>query len=152
MELARKAVTISRETAIKFVGARCLGILASVTEDEDEREAVLLEGESIIVSGCAALNHPHFYRDAMEIRLHQGRFHEVERYASALVGQFSSEPIGWSDYYAAWGRVLATHGRGEADPRLIAELSNLRNTAVEKHLHRPRPLIEVALESSRSGD
>lgn len=147
VQTAREAVAIARETAITFVGPRCYSILATVTDDETERERALADGEAVLAAGCVAHNHLHFYRDAIAVRLSQGRFDEVERCAGVLAAQFAEEPLGWSDYFVAWGRALAAHGRGSGGPDNAAELTRLLAVATQRDLHHPRTRLECVLRS-----
>jgi class 3 adenylate cyclase/tetratricopeptide (TPR) repeat protein len=143
--LAREAVAVARETGIRFMGPRCLGALALITADMTECEAALTEGEAVLATGCVAHNHIHYYRDAMAVRLGQGRYDDVVHYADALEAHFDAEPVGWSVYYARWARALVAHRCGTATTENEKEMLRLREEAHTRQLHHPISLLDAAL-------
>jgi len=148
VKLAKQSVEISRETGMKFQGPRHLGILALATDNPDERQGALAEGESILREGCVGHNYLWFYRDAMEVCLHTGDWDAVERYAAALEEYTRPEPLPWSDFFIARGRALAAVGRGRRDDELIAELRALRDQAQRVGFKLDGRAIEDALRAT----
>ena len=147
-KLAEEAVSISRDTGVKFLGPWALGVLALVTTDPNRQEWALAEGEKILGEGCAGHNHLNFFRDAMEVSLNRQSWDRVERYATALAEYTRAEPLVWSDFHIARGRALAAHGRGERDDRIVAELRRLRDEARGVGLESAMPSLERALDAA----
>jgi tetratricopeptide (TPR) repeat protein len=129
LELLEQALEISRETGIGFNGPRVLSRIALMTEDPERRRSVLEEGESILRSGAVGHSYFWFYRDAIEVSLRIGHWAEAERYAKALEDYTRAEPLPWCEFFIARGRALAAFGRGERNPKILAELHRLRDEA-----------------------
>ena len=85
-----------------------------VAEDDAERGRSLAEGEELLRAGSVGHNHLRFHRHAIEASLNAGAWDEVERYAQALEDYTRPEPLPWADFWIAWGRALAVHGRDPA--------------------------------------
>jgi hypothetical protein len=122
-------MAISRETGERFIGPRVLGIGALAAGDDTMRIRCLDEGEAILARGCAAHNYLWFYRDAIEASLRSGAWDKAVRFADLLTDYTRAEPLPWSDFFAARGRALAAHGRGERGAPVVAELARLHDTA-----------------------
>lgn len=144
-DLLHRALAISRETGISFVGPWILGHLAVAAEDPATRQEALAEGEEILRRGSVGRNHLWFYRYAMEASLDGGEWDAAERYAAALVDYTRSEPLPWADFFIAYGRALATHGRGRRDRATRRELRRLREEAERLSLRIALPALERAL-------
>ena len=115
LPLLRQSVEASRETSLTFSGPSALGALALTTDDPDERRRAIEEGEGLLRAGSLAHNHFRFYRDTIDAALRAEEWSEAERLAEALATFAAPEPLPWTDFYAARGRVLAAWGRGERD-------------------------------------
>jgi class 3 adenylate cyclase/tetratricopeptide (TPR) repeat protein len=146
-KLMQEAIAILRETesGMRFEGARSLGSLALFTPDPDRRRAALDEGEELLRLGATGHNYLWFYRDAMEVCLQIDEWDAVERYAEALEDYTSAEPLPWSSFFIARGRMLAAFGRGRRDDEIRLELHRLRDQAVEAGLKNALPSLEDAL-------
>jgi tetratricopeptide (TPR) repeat protein len=141
-KLANEAYEIARDTGITFSGPWALGALAAVTDDPDQRKWALAKGEEILRQICVSHNYFHFYRDAIEVSIEHGNWDEADRYAAALEDYTRPEPLPWTDYFIAWGRALAAHGRGDGDR---ASLLTLRDEAARVGLHAALPALLSAL-------
>ncbi|MEE8500818.1 MAG: hypothetical protein V3S27_09620, partial [Kiloniellales bacterium] len=147
LDLMREAVTISRETGVTYGGARIFGFLALATDDRDQRERAIEEGETILRSGAVAHNHFWFYRDVMEAGLNLGDWNAADSYAQALEDFTRAEPLPWTDFFIARGRALAAFGRGGRDAATIDELRRLRAEAERIGFKTAMPALEKALDA-----
>jgi tetratricopeptide (TPR) repeat protein len=144
LELLEEALAISRETGLGFHGPNVLGGLAQAAEDPSERRRALAEGEAIIGRGAVGHNHLRFYPDAIETALDLGDWDEAERYADALEAFTRPEPLPWSDFFIARGRVLAAIGRGRRDANSRLELERLCAEAGRLELLMALPALQEA--------
>ena len=147
LDMLREAVAISRETGISYCGARILSQLALVTDDPDERNRAIEEGEAILRSGAVAHNHFWFYRDVMEVALNLGDWSAAESYAQELENFTRAEPLPLTDLFIARGRALAAFGRGGRNAATIDELRRLRGEVERIGLKTSLPALEAALEA-----
>ncbi len=145
LKLVTQAMEISRNTGVGFSGPRILGFLALTTDDLDERRQALEEGEHLLHTGAVGHNHLWFYRFAMDACLEPGEWDEVERYATALEDYTRPEPLPWSDFFIARGRVLAAYGRGKRDDATMAEITRLRDEAKRVGFSLALPALDEAL-------
>ena len=122
-----------------------MGTTAVAASDPSIREKALAEGEEIIRRGCNAHNVLWFYRDAMEATLSVGDWDGVERYAAALEDYTRPEPLPWSDFFIARGRVFAAYGMSKRDDATMQKLRRLRDEADRVGLNTALPAIEEAL-------
>ena len=83
----------------------------------------------------------------MEACLRAGEWDEVNRFALALEDYTKDEPMPRCEFYIAWGRALAAHGRGNRDQASMAELQGLHDQAREIGLALSLPALETALAS-----
>jgi class 3 adenylate cyclase/tetratricopeptide (TPR) repeat protein len=140
-----QTIEICRGSDFSFAGPPALAHLARVTDDPDQRRAVLKEGEAILRQGAVGHSHLWFYSDAMEACLRAGDWEEVERYATALETYTRPEPLPWCDFCMAWARALAAFGRGRRDKATIQELRRLRDEAAGAGLLTALPALDEAL-------
>jgi len=148
-KFAEKAVEVLRdsESGMTFRGAGALGVLALTTDDKKKRLAAMQQAESLLAAGSVSHNYFNFYEYAMEACLRAGEWDEVNRFALALENYTKEEPMQRCDFYIAWGRALAAHGRGERDPKTMAELKRLYDQAREIGLKLTLPALKTALTS-----
>ena len=125
LRILDRAMAVSRETGIGYLGAAIAGEIAAVAGAADVRGRALAEGEAILAAGAVSHNHLWFRRRAMEVALSARDWDAVERHAAALEGYTRSEPLPWADFFVARGRALAAHGRGSRGTVLTAELARL---------------------------
>jgi class 3 adenylate cyclase/tetratricopeptide (TPR) repeat protein len=147
--LLLEALDLSRRIDPRFVGPRLLGELALVARDPTERAAALAEGEEVLSAGCISHNWLWFHRDAIEASLIGGDWDGAERYAAALEELTKQEPLPWSDFFIARGRVLAQYGRGARDAATLQRLQQLQDQAAAIGLRSALPALRRSL--SRSG-
>jgi class 3 adenylate cyclase/tetratricopeptide (TPR) repeat protein len=145
LKLLKNALAISRETGMGFFGPAILGALALTTEDPQERQRALTDGEALLATGCVSHNFLLFYPDAMEASLIAGDWDGVERYAAALEAYTRPEPLPWADLRIARGRALARYGRGECSEPTVRELRRLREEADRLGWKTALPALERAL-------
>ncbi|MGI9316137.1 MAG: adenylate/guanylate cyclase domain-containing protein [bacterium] len=135
------------ESGMTFHGAGVLGLIASTTENDQERREALAEAESMLSEGSVGHNYLDFYEDAMETGLRIAEWDEVDRYAQALEDYTRPEPLPRCDFFIARGRALAAHGRGNRDRATMAELQHLHDEAETIGLKFLLPALEIALAS-----
>jgi hypothetical protein len=148
LQILHQAVEVCRKTSMPFEGPRTLGTLALAIEDPTERRPVLAEAEEIIQAGCVGHNPLWFYTDAIEVALELADYDEAERFAAALEDYASPEPLPWTDFFAARGRVLAAIGRGKEDDAIRSELRRLQDEARRLGLILALPRLEAALSGA----
>jgi class 3 adenylate cyclase/tetratricopeptide (TPR) repeat protein len=146
-KLMQEAIAILRETesGMRFEGARALGSLALFAQDPACRRAALDEGEELLRRGATGHNYIWFYRDAMEVCLQDRDWDGVDRHAEALEDYTRAEPLPWSRFFVARGRVLAAWGRGRRDEKIRLELRELHDYAVDAGLKHAVPALDHAL-------
>lgn len=147
LECIRLGIEVARELGVAFEGPRLFGSLAVITNDPEEQRAALATGEAIIADGCVGHNQFYFYRDAMEVSLEQSDWDEAECYARTFENFAEAEPVAWSEFYIARGRVLAAIGRGRRDETAIRELKRLRDEAERMEMKVALPKLEKAMVS-----
>jgi class 3 adenylate cyclase/tetratricopeptide (TPR) repeat protein len=148
-ELAREALAISRETGMAFLGPGLLGWLALFTNEPEERQAALAEGEALLAAGSVSHNYFFFYQAAIEAALAASDWAAAERYAGALEDYTRPEPLPWADFIIACGRALAAWGRGERDAVAAERLCTLRDEATRAGLCHALAAIDAALAEQR---
>ena len=149
-EHAQQAIDVLEQTdsGMAFYGPMALVILAQATEDSDLCRKTLQRGEDQLSSSSIAHNFLGFYESAISVGLQIADWDEVDRYANALEDYSRSEPLPRCDYFIAYGRALAAHGRGNRDPQTMVELQRLRDEAERIGLMFAMPALEDALASS----
>ncbi len=147
-QLLRSAMEISRESGVGYVGPAILGTLARATDDPDERDAALSEGERLLNEGCVGHNYFEFYMDGIEGALVREDWEAVDRYASALEKYTRAEPLPRTDFFIARGRALAAHGQGDRDDVTIKKLRDLRDEAARVGLNSALPTLDQVLAAT----
>ena len=131
-----------------FIGPALLAIKAASSEDKAVAQEDLKKAEAILDSGCVSHNHFWFARLAIGHALRTQAWDEVERYAKRLQSYTRKEPLPWSDFIIAQGRVLAAWGRGQRSDALITELQRLLSIAVDRGLIHDVAVLNKALAST----
>jgi len=127
--LARRALDISRETGMRYLGPMILGLFAGIVADPDARALALAEAESLLADGAVSHNYLWFYPDAAESALARGEWERAARYAAALEDYVRPEPTPYTDFHIARIRALAAAGEGRRDDAVHAALGQLRDRA-----------------------
>ena len=148
VKLMEEAFAMSRESGITFSGPWVLGALAVVSDDPAARRRALSEGEDLLRQGCVSHNYFRFYVDAIATALELEDWDGADRYAAALEDYTRPEPLPWTDFFIAWGRALADHGRGKRDEATMAELRRLGDEVERVRLRAAWPALERALEAA----
>ncbi|MDA0230955.1 MAG: tetratricopeptide repeat protein [Proteobacteria bacterium] len=153
VDLMHQALELAHQTGAGFLAAWVLGTLALVSNDAEEAAVALRDGEALLAKGCVGHNYYAFYRSAIEVALRREDWHEVDRYADALMAYASEEPLPWSEFLSARGHALAAYGRGEHGEEIVRELARLRDGARQAGLLAPLTAIQQALDglSEHSG-
>jgi DNA-binding SARP family transcriptional activator len=144
----RHALTIARATGMSYMGPIFLGMLAVAADDPAVREEALAEAEALLASNALAHNHLLFRRDAIDACLEAGDPAGVLRHAGELEAKTRSQPLPWSEFFIARGRVLATHGATAQPPTAKAELLRLRQEGQRLGLLVALGAIEAALATN----
>jgi tetratricopeptide (TPR) repeat protein len=144
-QFAQEAVDALRDGGMAFAGPMALGTLALVTRNSDRRRSALSEAEELLCGDSVSHNFLGFYPDAMETCLQMADWNEVDRYAQALEGYTSAEPLPYTDFFIARGRALAAFGRGYRDDATMQELQRLRDEAKHIGLEIAIPALDKAL-------
>jgi class 3 adenylate cyclase/tetratricopeptide (TPR) repeat protein len=111
VDLLYRALAISRQTGLSFVGPWILGHLAVTTENPIERVAALTEGEEILRQGAVSHNHLWFFRYAIDASLNSRDWDGAERFCTALREYTRPEALPWADFFVRYGRAAGAHGR-----------------------------------------
>ena len=125
MDLQYRALAISRETGVNFVGPWILGQLAVTTKNPSERQAALTEGEEILRKGAVSHNHLWFFRYAIEASLSSEDWDGAERYSAALEDYTRSEPLPWANFFIRYGRVVGAVGRRQPGQNTSSNLADV---------------------------
>jgi hypothetical protein len=131
-----------------FIGSAILATAAASSENETIGLEMLEEAETILDSGCVAHNHIFFARTAIGHALRTCAWDLVERYATRLERYTRKEPLPWSDFIIAEGRVLAAWGRGQRSDELKGELRRLLSVAADRGLLADVAALNKALASA----
>jgi class 3 adenylate cyclase/tetratricopeptide (TPR) repeat protein len=145
VDMARKAVAISRETGIRFAGPLAMGALAMATDSEEERRLAISEGMAVLEQGCVGHSHIWFYRNAMDALLAAENWEGAEAIADAAEEYISPQPIPWMNIIIRRARVMASMGRGQVDDQTISEARQVLDDAQEKGFIAIIPGLKAAL-------
>jgi class 3 adenylate cyclase/tetratricopeptide (TPR) repeat protein/ABC-type transport system involved in cytochrome c biogenesis ATPase subunit len=115
----------AEETSPTFAGPWILGALALVSPDVDNRQSILIKGETLLNQGCVAHNYFWFYRDAIEVSLMDANWSGAESWACKLKNYFCGKPMPWAEFIVERGFALAEWGRTGHCRVLISQLQGL---------------------------
>lgn len=145
LNLLEESWRISREASVSFAGPVVLGAIALVTTDPKRRRQALQQGEEILRGGCASHNHFRFYRDAIEVSLHDRLWDNAKQYATMLESCFGAQASAWSDYIIARGRALAEIENNRPQEASKPRLRQLRDHGLECGMRASVPQLDEAL-------
>ena len=140
-----RALAISREVGMDYMGPIFLGTLALAADDPAVRAAALAEGDALLAVNAVAHNHFLFRRDAIEACLASGDYDGAQRQARALDDFARFEPLPWTEFVVARAHALAAFERGERSDKLVAEIRRLQREAGERGYLSGLARIEAAL-------
>ena len=143
-DFADAAVKKVREVGMTLFGPWTLAIKAAVTEDRSESANAIEEAEAFLDSG-ASHNHFWFARTVIDHALENGEWDNAERHADRLENYTRAQPLPWSDFLIARARALSAWGRGNRNEGIVAEVSRLRDLAVQHGLNPLATKLEQAL-------
>jgi hypothetical protein len=146
VELAREALQLCRQHSPSFVGALAFGIAATLTNEADERDLWLQEGEALLQEGTLGHNHLYFRRHAIDASLSAGRNGEARRHAIALAKFAEQEPLPFTDIVVRRGLLLADSADGKLSPEGRAELTQLVTRAEKAFFLTFIPEMRAALQ------
>lgn len=121
-----EALRMARSTGMAYLGPTLLGMLASATGDDAQRQAALDEGEALLRGRTAAHNHLLFRRDAMDACLAAGDAAAALRHAAALEEFTQPEPLPWSRFMVARARALAAWHLARTQTDVADDLRRIR--------------------------
>lgn len=137
LQYVTAGIAIARETGMTYCGAVLLGLLARATDDADQRQASLREGEALLADGSVSHSYFEFYDHAVEVSLDSGAWSEARRYAQALQRYTQAEAIPWTDLLLERARLLTDAGENRANngttrglERLLARCKDINALAL----------------------
>jgi tetratricopeptide (TPR) repeat protein len=133
------------ERGLRFVGPQLYGLKALLADNPSERQKALARGEELLSGGALSHNKFVFYDFAIQSSISGGQWDDAMRYCAALETYTTAEPFPWADFMVSRGRALLRRGQGDRSPELIAQLQQLRKTAVERQLQYYQIDIDRAL-------
>jgi class 3 adenylate cyclase/tetratricopeptide (TPR) repeat protein len=140
-----KALAISRETGMAYLGASCLGILAHTTDNVAVFETALADGEAVLAAGAVSHNYYLFRRDAIDACIDRGLWDAAEAHAVALDDYACRELSPFAVFVVARARALIAYGKGVRDAALLAELEKLREEGNNLGFVYALPTIDAAI-------
>jgi DNA-binding SARP family transcriptional activator/predicted negative regulator of RcsB-dependent stress response len=147
LALLEHARELSLETSPGYVGPLVCAAIALATTDPGRRADALVEGLRLLNEGAVFHNVIEYHRDAIDALLENGDWVAVEQHAAALDEAMRQEPLPYTNFFAARGRALAAHGRGNRGAKTKDELTRLRVMANRVGMRAALPAIEGALNS-----
>ena len=129
LEFTLQELKVARETGIQFIGPDLLGQLAILTDDDGLRRRSLEEGKELLRAGSVGHNHLRFNRHAIEASLNAREWDEADGYAQEMEDYTRPEPLPWADFWIAWGRTLAAHGRNSKSSVAIQNIEHVLEQA-----------------------
>ena len=145
---ASQGVEIIRKVGVSFIGPGVLATRAASCDDEATAQEALKEAEAILDSGCVSHNQVWFARTAIGHALRTREWDGADRYAARLESYTRREPLPWSDFIIAQGRVLSAWGRGHRSDALVGELQRLLSIAADRGLLLDVAILDRALASA----
>lgn len=120
-----QALAIARETGMAFCGPIVLGLKARLSGDE-EAARCRAAAEALLASGCVSHCHIAYHRDSIEDALERADWARLERHAMALEQYTAREPLPYTNWTVARGRLLAARAKFPKDVALQADCAQLQ--------------------------
>ena len=124
-ERVERALALARETGMRFCGPLVLGLKARISDDARDREHCRAEAETLLAQGCVGHNSIGYYRYAIEDALARCEWWRGLEHAGALESYTAAEPLPYSDFLIARGRLLVKLASRPDDSVLHEELARL---------------------------
>lgn len=124
-ELIDDGLSESRASSHTFSGPCLLGFKGCLLPPGEARKALWDEADAMLAAGCPGHNHLRFYRDAIDQSVLDGDWDSVDVFCDKLEKVTREEPLSWSEFAIARGRLLARLGRGERSDALRTDLEKL---------------------------
>jgi len=147
LEYIERAYRSSRETVPTHDCAFICGVLARVTPDEKRRQQAIEEGQKLLDVGSLSHNYLHYYQNLIEVCLNRQDVEDAFHYAAALENYTVAEPLAWSDFYIARGRLLATVMQQGAEETQRQEAGRLLEATRAAGLHFGTPELRALIEA-----
>ena len=128
-ERIERALAISRQTGMRFCGPLLLGLKARLLDDPRAREQCCAEAETLLAQGCVGHNAIGYYRYGIEDALARGEWSRALEQVAAMADYTRREPLPYTDFLMARGRILVALAQRPQDAMLHEELTRLRADA-----------------------
>jgi tetratricopeptide (TPR) repeat protein len=148
----QRALELSRQTGMGFIGAALMGRLAKASDSQADRARCLAEGVALLQQTGIAHNRLWFYRDAIESCLAAGEADVALAYADAFEATFRAEPLPWVELVVERARALVDAGRNAGTDETLARLRRVREAIAEAGAGWALARVDSALARSGAGD
>lgn len=145
LRMVEEGLQLSREMGMSYCGASLLGILARLTSDPARRAAALVEGETVLATGCVSHSYFEFYHHAMEVSIEQNAWQAARRYANDLSDYTAGEPLPPTDLQAQRARLLADVGENIITSQTRFDLETVKQRCRQMDAVALIPAIDAAL-------
>ena len=129
IEHIERALTLSRETDMRFCGPMILAVKSTLQRDPTEREACRREAEALLAESRAGHHAILYHRYGIEDTIARGEWARARTHAEALDEYTRAERLPYSDFLIARARALAALGENPRDPAARAEVDRLKADA-----------------------
>jgi class 3 adenylate cyclase/tetratricopeptide (TPR) repeat protein len=120
------ALALARETGMGFCGPIVLQLKARLARSRDDAARWRAEAEALLSAGCVSHCHIAYHRDGIDDGIARHEWARVLRHVEELERFTAPEPLPYTDWLIARGRVLAALAERPDDAALQAERSRLQ--------------------------
>ncbi len=138
-----EAANVSRERGHGFHGPAILGALLLVTEDPDERSALVEEAEAILQEGSVGHNINWFYHDAIQAALNNREWDNLDRLRQGLKKN-ETENCKFNQFYIERSRILESIYRDQVTQSTIARRQQLIDFGIRQKMFKSIRELETA--------
>ena len=129
-ERNEEGFVLAHETDMRFGGPFIYALKARMQDDPGERERARAEAEAFLAEGAVGHSPIGYHRIGIDDTLARGEWERMRAHAAALDAYTRDEPLPYTDFLTARGRVLATLGENPGDVAAQAELARLKAEAL----------------------
>jgi tetratricopeptide (TPR) repeat protein len=129
-ERNEEAFVLAHETGVRFGGPFIYALKARMQDDPGERERARAEAEALLAGGAVGHSPIGYHRIGIDDTLARGEWERMRAHAAALEAYTRDEPLPYTDFLIARGRVLATLGENPGDAAAQASLARLKAAAL----------------------